>query len=121
MAPSITARIEDYALIGDTHTAALIANEGSRDWLPLPRFDSMAAFAALIGERHNGTWTFAPRNPSGVTTRRYVDDTLVLETTMQAREGTVRVVDFMPMETPYRRVVRAIEGVCRKRADALDI
>jgi len=111
VAASMTAQIEDYALIGDTHTAALIANDGSLDWLPLLRFDSMAAFAALIGEDRNGTWTLAPCNPAAATTRRYVDDTLVLETTMRAREGIVRVVDFMPMETAYRRVVRIVEGV----------
>ncbi len=107
----MTVRIEDYALIGDMHTAALISSDGSLDWLPLPRFDSMAAFARLIGDGGNGIWRIAPQDPVGETTRRYVGDTLVLETTMRAREGSVRMVDFMPMGSPYRRVVRMIEGV----------
>jgi len=107
----MAARIEDYALIGDMHTAALIANDGSLDWLPLPRFDSMAAFARLIGDGGNGIWRISPQAPVGETTRRYLGDTLVLETTMGTCEGSVRMIDFMPMSNPYRRVVRIVQGV----------
>ncbi len=104
-------RIEDYAVIGDMHTAALVARDGTLDWLPLPRFDSMAAFAGLIGDASNGIWRIAPRGATDGITRRYLDDTLVLETVSRTSEGTVRMLDFMPMGGTYRRVVRIVEGV----------
>jgi GH15 family glucan-1,4-alpha-glucosidase len=76
----MAAPIEDYALIGDTHTAALVSREGSIDWLCLPRFDSPACFAALLGDRSNGRWLLAPAGPVREVRRRYQGDTLALET-----------------------------------------
>jgi GH15 family glucan-1,4-alpha-glucosidase len=89
-------RIEDYALIGDCETAALVGRDGSIDWLCWPRFDSPACFAALLGSPENGRWLIAPAEESSSVTRRYVDDTLVLETTFTTAEGEVTLVDFMP-------------------------
>ncbi len=89
-------RIEDYALIGDCETAALVARDGSVDWLCWPRFDSAACFAALLGGPENGRWLIAPAEAPTSVTRRYVDDTLVLETTFTTADGEVTLVDFMP-------------------------
>lgn len=89
-------RIEDYALIGDMHTAALVGRDGSVDWLCLPRFDSGACFAALLGGRAAGRWLLAPAGGGTCTRRRYRDGTLVLETTWDRPSGCVRVLDFMP-------------------------
>src|SRR3954466_11741904 len=89
--------IEDYAMIGDCETAALISIDGSIDWLCWPRFDSGACFAALLGNERNGRWLLAPRDENARATRRYVDDTLVLETRFETSEGAVTVIDFMPM------------------------
>ena len=91
----MTTRIEDYALIGDLQTVALVERGGSIDWLCFPRFDSGACFAALLGTEDNGRWLLAPR-AEGTPTRRYLDDTLVLETTWENEAGSVRVLDFMP-------------------------
>jgi len=103
--------LEDYALIGDTHTAALVGRDGSIDWLCLPRFDSAACFAALLGDESHGRWLLAPAGPIEGTTRRYRDDTLVLETTHETPTGTVRVTDFMTPRRGQARVVRLVEGV----------
>lgn len=92
----MSSRIEDYALIGDCETAALIARDGSIDWLCWPRFDSPACFAALLGTPENGRWRIAPTAPPRSITRRYVDETLVLETDILTDAGEVTVVDFMP-------------------------
>jgi GH15 family glucan-1,4-alpha-glucosidase len=89
-------RIEDYALIGDCETAALVARDGSIDWLCWPRFDSCACFAALLGTAENGRWLISPADTSGNVTRAYVEDSLVLETTFATAEGDVTLVDFMP-------------------------
>ncbi len=104
-------RLEDYALIGDTQTAALVGSDGSIDWLCLPRFDSPACFAALLGTRDNGHWRIAPAGAAGATRRRYVDRTLVLETEWETTSGVVRVTDFMPPRTDAPDIVRIIEGV----------
>jgi GH15 family glucan-1,4-alpha-glucosidase len=104
------ARIEDYALIGDLQSAALVERGGSIDWLCLPRFDSGACFAALLGTIENGRWLLAPAD-GGTSTRRYVDDTLVLETTWETETGTVRVLDFMPPRGKAPDVVRIVEGI----------
>src|SRR5689334_2888609 len=88
--------IEDYALIGDCRTAALIGRDGSVDWLCWPRFDSGACFAALLGTPDNGRWLIAPASADRATARRYRPDTLVLETDFETAEGAVRIVDFMP-------------------------
>ena len=107
----MTLRIEDYALIGDTHTAALVGVSGSIDWLCLPRFDSPACFAALLGTSENGFWEIAPAGDVRRTTRRYRGPTLALETEFETADGTVRVVDCMPPRASHARVVRVVEGV----------
>jgi GH15 family glucan-1,4-alpha-glucosidase len=104
-------RIEDYALIGDGETAALVSRTGSIDWLCWPRFDSAACFAALLGDARNGRWIIAPEAPPARTTRRYLDDTLVLETTFETATGTVTLVDFMPPRGSASDVVRMVRGV----------
>ncbi len=88
-------RIEDYALIGDCRTAALVGRDGSIDWLCWPRFDSPACFAALLGSADNGRWLIAPRQPTTAVTRRYRSDTLILETEFQTATGSAAVIDFM--------------------------
>ena len=104
-------RIEDYALLGDLQTAALVGCDGSVDWLCLPRFDSGACFAALLGDERNGRWLIAPADRQARATRRYVDDTLILETTWETEGGAVRVLDFMPPRGEAPDVVRIVEGV----------
>jgi len=105
------ARIEDYALLGDLQTGALVATDGSIDWLCLPRFDSPACFAALIDVPDAGRWLVAPAAGGTCTRRHYVDDTLVLETEWVTQDGTVRVVDFMPPRGHAPDVVRIVVGV----------
>ncbi|MBW3668494.1 MAG: glycoside hydrolase family 15 protein [Actinobacteria bacterium] len=104
-------RIEDYALVGDLHTAALIARNGSLDWLCLPRFDSPACFAALLGDERHGRWLLAPAQSPRRTERRYRGDSLVLETDFHVDGGAVRIVDFMPPRGRNADVVRIVEGV----------
>src|SRR3954466_10347275 len=91
---SVMRRIEDYGLIGDCETAALVSLEGSVDWLCFPRFDSPACFGALLGNAENGRWLLAPRGPIQRTTRKYRGDTLVLETEHETETGIVSVIDF---------------------------
>ena len=105
------ALIEDYGLIGDLETAALVSREGSIDWLCLPRFDSGALFAALLGDADNGHWTIQPAGEFRSTERRYRGDTLVLETTLETGDGAVRLVDFMPPRETRPDLVRIVEGV----------
>jgi GH15 family glucan-1,4-alpha-glucosidase len=104
-------RMEDYALLGDTHTAALVNKNGSIDWLCLPRFDSAATFAAVLGNKENGRWQLAPYGNVRATRRRYRSDTLVLETDFDTDEGSIRLVDFMPPWGKAPDVVRLVEGV----------
>src|ERR1700757_284974 len=89
-------RIEDYALIGDCKTAALVGSDGSIDWLCWPRFDSAACFAALLGTSDNGRWLIAPKHPQYDVRRRYRLGTLVLETEFETETGSACVIDFMP-------------------------
>jgi GH15 family glucan-1,4-alpha-glucosidase len=103
--------IEDYALIGDTHTAGLVSRQGSIDWLCLPRFDSPACFAALLGDRSNGRWLLTPAGPVREVRRRYQGDTMVLETEYRTDDGIVRVVDCMPPRQWDPDVARVVEGV----------
>jgi GH15 family glucan-1,4-alpha-glucosidase len=103
-------RIEDYALIGDLQTAALVERGGSTEWMCFPRFDSAACFASLLGSAENGRWLVAPFG-GGKTTRRYLPGTLVLETTWESDEGVVRVLDFMPPRGKAPDVVRIVEGL----------
>ncbi len=105
------ARIEDYALLGDLQTAALVSRDGSVDWLCFPRFDSGACFAALLGGPDCGRWLLEPSTPA-TSTRRYLHDTLVLETTWTTEDGSVaRVLDFMPPRGEAPDIVRIVEGV----------
>jgi GH15 family glucan-1,4-alpha-glucosidase len=106
------ARIEDYALIGDTQTAALVGRDGSIDWLCVPRFDSGACFAALLGTSDHGRWLIHPAASVTVTgqSRRYRGDTLVLETDFSTATGEVRLIDFMPPRESHPDVVRIVEG-----------
>jgi GH15 family glucan-1,4-alpha-glucosidase len=103
-------RIEDYALIGDCMTAALVSREGSIDWLCLPHFDSGACFAALLGQPDNGHWRIAPTEPVRHVRRRYRGDTLVLETEFETESGKVALIDFMPPRGQAPDVVRIVEG-----------
>jgi GH15 family glucan-1,4-alpha-glucosidase len=105
------APIEDYALIGDTHTAGLVSRAGSIDWLCLPRFDSPACFAALLGDERHGRWLLAPAGPAREVRRRYQGDTLVLETEHRTDDGVVRVLDCMPPRQQDPDVTRVVEGV----------
>jgi GH15 family glucan-1,4-alpha-glucosidase len=114
----MAARIEDYALIGDMHTAALVGRDGSIDWLCVPRFDSPACLAAMLGDSSNGVWRISPTSadgpPSrrGEVTRRYQGPTLILETEWQAVGGTVKVIDFMPPRQDEAPVlIRIVAGV----------
>ncbi|MCX5047222.1 glycoside hydrolase family 15 protein [Streptomyces sp. NBC_00474] len=105
-------RIEDYALIGDEQTAALVGRDGSVDWLCLPRFDSAACFARLLGDEDNGHWRIAPKGADGPCTRRaYRPDTLVLDTEWESDEGAVRVTDLMPQRERAPDLVRVVEGL----------
>jgi GH15 family glucan-1,4-alpha-glucosidase len=103
--------IEDYGIIGDLHTVALVGRDGSIDWLCLPRFDSGACFAKLLGTDDHGFWRLAPKGAEGATHRHYRGDTLVLESEFVTDEGTVRVVDCMPIRQAHPEVVRLVEGV----------
>jgi len=101
--------IEDYALIGDCRSAALVSRDGSIDWLCWPRFDSEACFAALLGGRDHGRWLVAPRDKGSIT-RRYRPNTLILETTFETADGAVVLVDFMPFQGERSEIVRLVHG-----------
>src|SRR6476660_3808417 len=102
--------IENYALIGDLHTAALVGTNGSIDWLCLPRFDSPACLAALLGTEEHGHWQLCPVGDYG-SRRRYVGNSAVLETTFTTETGVVTVTDLMPRGDHRADVVRRIKGV----------
>ena len=106
----MTARIEDYALIGDCETAALVSRHGSIDWLCWPHFASPACFATLIGAPENGHWLLAPKHSTRAS-RRYVDHTLVLETTFQTEHGRALLLDFMPVRNSHSSVIRIVRGI----------
>jgi GH15 family glucan-1,4-alpha-glucosidase len=103
-------RIEDYALIGDCHSAALVGRDGSVDWLCWPRFDSPACFAALLGTRDHGRWRIAPAQAVVATARRYRKNTLVLETDFETADGAVTLVDFMPVRDKRCDLIRIVRG-----------
>jgi len=105
-------KIEDYALIGDCETAALVGRDGSVDWLCWPRFDSDACFAALLGGPEHGGWLIAPADGAAIhaTQRRYRGDTLILETRFETAEGAVLLVDFMPPRSGHSNLVRLVVG-----------
>jgi GH15 family glucan-1,4-alpha-glucosidase len=105
------ALIEDYGLIGDLQTAALVSRHGSIDWLCVPRFDSGAIFAALLGDAENGHWTIRPLGEFHSPGRCYRGNTLVLETELETSSGAVRLIDFMPLRETAPAVVRIVEGI----------
>jgi GH15 family glucan-1,4-alpha-glucosidase len=105
-------RIEDYALIGDLQTAALVGRDGSIDWLCLPRFDSPSCFTALLGDASHGRWLLAPTGETRSCARRYRPGTLVLETDTETADGAVRVIDFMPRRGDGQpQLVRVVVGL----------
>ncbi|HTQ33000.1 MAG TPA: glycoside hydrolase family 15 protein, partial [Stellaceae bacterium] len=113
--------IEDYALIGDRRSAALVARDGAIDWLCWPHFDSDACFAALLGDAGNGCWRLAPREMPQRTIRHYRGDTLILETRHETETGNVRVTDLMPFGTTHRAVIRQITGETGRVAVSCDL
>ncbi len=129
MMGAVPLRIEDYALVGDTHTAAIVGRDGSIDWLCLPRFDSAACFARLVGDERNGFWRIAPAAapPPGEgppllsTSRRYVGDTLVLETDFALDTGTVRVTDCMPVREEWPEVIRVVDCISGRVEMRMDL
>src|SRR3954466_1450559 len=104
-------QIEDYALIGDLRTAALISTDGSIDWLSLPRFDSPAVYAALLGTEDHGHWRLAPVGKQRCTRRRYRPGTLILETDWTTADGAVRVTDFMDPTSTTVQLIRIVDGL----------
>ncbi|MFJ9921351.1 glycoside hydrolase family 15 protein [Streptomyces rubiginosohelvolus] len=112
----VAGRIEDYALIGDMQTAALVCRDGTADWLCLPRFDSHAVFAGLLGTEEHGFWRLGPARaegtePASADRRRYRGDSLILESEWDTPRGTVRVTDFMPPRDGAPQLIRIVEGV----------
>src|SRR4029077_3170677 len=103
--------IEDYALIGDGQTAALVSRGGSIDWLCLPRFDSPSCFAALLGGPEHGHWSIAPCDPAAATERRYRGRSMILETRFETAEGVVELIDFMRPRRNFSDLVRLVRGV----------
>jgi GH15 family glucan-1,4-alpha-glucosidase len=103
-------RIEDYALLGDCETAALVGLDGSIDWLCWPRFDSDACFAALLGSPENGRWLVSPAGTPSHVARTYRGDTLILETRFQTEQGTVLLIDFMPPRGQNSDLIRIVVG-----------
>ncbi len=114
-------RIEDYAIVGDCHTVALVGKDGSIDWLCLPRFDSGACFAALLGTRENGRWQLAPADRILETQRQYQGNTLVLETEFTTPSGKAALIDFMPIRESVPNVVRMVEGRSGRVAMHMDL
>src|SRR5215213_9381176 len=113
--------IEDYALIGDCESAALVGRDGAIDWLCWPRFDSPSCFAALLGSAEHGCWKLAPAEPAVRTTRRYRPDTLVLETIHETASGACLVTDFMPLRGNNSDIVRIVRGTRGAVAMRMDL
>jgi len=107
----LSQRIEDYALIGDCETAALVGRNGSIDWLCWPAFDSDACFAAILGTHKNGRWLIAPSEDVTATSRRYLGHSLILETRIETKSGTVALIDFMPPRGKASDIVRLVRGI----------
>ncbi|MGH7093312.1 MAG: glycoside hydrolase family 15 protein [Stellaceae bacterium] len=120
----MTSAIEDYGIIGNSHTAALVGRDGSIDWLCLPRFDGEAVFAALLGETNNGRWLIAASEPVGKTTRSYRGETGILETHIETESGSATIIDFMPLpesdeQIDLIRLVRGDKGRVRMRTEII--
>src|SRR5512142_795744 len=113
--------IEDYALIGDCHTAALVGRDGSINWLCFPRFDSAACFAALLGGHGHGRWLIAPAAEVHGVRRKYRDGTLILETEFETNEGAVRIIDCMPLSNERWDVLRIVEGLSGRVAMRMEL
>src|SRR4030095_1467277 len=107
----MASNIEQYAMIGDTQTAALVGTDGSIDWLCVPRFDSGACFAALLGDSRHGRWRLSPAPPGTPAGRPSLPDARVLETEVRTDAGTVRLTDCMPVNQAQPTVVRIVEGL----------
>jgi GH15 family glucan-1,4-alpha-glucosidase len=101
-------RIEDYALIGNTRTAALVGKDGSIDWMCVPRFDSNAVFAALLGDQGNGHWQIGPARGVASARRAYRKGTLILETELETADGAITLIDFMPVWPDRTDLVRSV-------------
>src|SRR3984885_15367311 len=106
----MSSRIEDYAVIGDCESAALVGRDGSIDWLCWPRFDSDACFAALLGAREHGRFIITPRDGTTKVTRRYRPGTLILETRFETKDGAATLIDFMPIHGRNPDCVRIVAG-----------
>ena len=117
----MTCRIEDYALLGDCRTAALVSRDGSIDWLCWPRFDSDACFAALLGTPANGRWLLAPEGGAAAVARQYRDRTLILETTLETATGRCRLVECMAMQAEDSSIVRIVVGESGSVAFAMEL
>jgi GH15 family glucan-1,4-alpha-glucosidase len=118
--PALPSRIEDYAMIGDRLTAALVDRRGSIDWLCLPRFDGGACFAALLGDSGNGRWLIAPRAEARVT-RSYLGDSMVLETLFETDTGSAALIDFLVPEAGHVTLVRLVQGRLGRVAMHMDL
>jgi len=117
----MSSRIEDYALIGDCETAALVGHNGSIDWLCWPAFDSDACFAALLGDPSNGRWLIEPSGEVTSVSRRYRGDSLILETRFETATGTIELIDFMPPRGSASDVVRLVRGVSGRVAMRMNL
>ena len=114
-------KIEDYAFLSDTQTGALVSRDGCVDWLCLPRFDSPACFASLLGDKKNGHWRFFPEEKVEKTRRRYRDETLILETEIETKSGAVRLIDFMPPRGENPDIIRIVEGLSGKMSMQMEL
>ena len=117
----MAAKIEDYAMIGDCETAALVSRNGVIDWLCWPDFSSDACFASLLGSQENGFWSIAPARGKWKTTRRYRPHTLILETTFEHKDGSFRLIDFMPVRQRNSHIVRIVQGIRGKVAVRMEL
>src|SRR5690606_15798764 len=117
----MASRIEDYALLGNCRTAALVSRAGSIDWLCFPRFDSPSCFSSLLGTAENGRWMIFPSEPVLEVKRAYVEGTLILETVYTTRRGSAKVTDFMPYGGPDNSLVRIVTGLRGRVSFALEL
>lgn len=117
----MAAPIEDYALLGNCRTAALVSKDGAIDWLCFPRFDAPACFAALLGTQENGRWKISPASPIREMKRHYIDGTMILETTFTTDEGEAKIIDFMPSTFTHSSVARIVVGLKGSVSFSMDL